>query len=277
MWRTGSEFTGSDWSITAQRRGGNGRVNVGAFDAAGVDLGTVFMDGDLSEFHGGVQRLKVHSLGKSAGSATIQIHGPVDRFAVVTDVVHADVSVAGHLAHLSVGGSIRASSIWSERLDELTVAGSIVHSSVVALHMGDIVVHGRLEGSPGRPASIAAAGELHTEVVTVTETIYREEIRTVELPDGTIVERVVRVPIQISRQIPVTRVLGGELGSLTVFGSVVGAEITASQIDSITVQGNWQATNLAVGRVCLDRTASSARATTGPWLARTAGSVESAR
>ena len=129
----GAEFQDANLTITAARSaaGGDGRVNVGRIEASGVDLGTVVIEGDLSQISAGdanhatpgIDTLRTGSMGRlgtstqlAPGIVASSIAGPLGRLIVQSDLfnpmIHVDVaaSVVGFGA-VNVGGSILADTV----------------------------------------------------------------------------------------------------------------------------------------------------------------------
>lgn len=126
-------FTGANVSIVAKRfdadldgdPDGDGLVNAGFINAAGIDLGTVLVDGDLGALDAGdsanaasaCKGLSVFSLGRfgtSTGAPDLQsdFDGKLDKLTVKSDVKEALVNVTdsvganGTIGSVAVGGSL---------------------------------------------------------------------------------------------------------------------------------------------------------------------------
>jgi len=124
----GHEFEGSDLSITVKRaNGGDGKVNIGFINAAGVDLGHMTVQGDLGKIVAGgggaamaLKSLTVESLGAFGGLTedtgsdhTSSITGTVGAIKVAGDVREASLIVhdtatagTGKAASVTIGGSL---------------------------------------------------------------------------------------------------------------------------------------------------------------------------
>src|SRR5829696_6116911 len=124
---TNPRFAGTDLAITARPAGGagDGSANVGHINAAGMDLGTVLVDGDLGAIDAGdgvtatsaCRGLAVQSLGRfgtSTGAPDLasDFDGRLDRLTVRSDVFEAAVNVTdsaganGRIGSVLVGGSV---------------------------------------------------------------------------------------------------------------------------------------------------------------------------
>src|SRR5262249_47220740 len=119
----GTSAQGTNLRLTAHPgpRGGNGLVNVGFLEAAGVDLQEVVVQGDLGRIHAGdddlatpgLASLAVDSLGRfgtatqpADGSLTSVIQGQLGLLLVRHDVTAATIAVAGQIGNARIGGSL---------------------------------------------------------------------------------------------------------------------------------------------------------------------------
>lgn len=120
-----TDFDGANITISAKRGplGGDGFVNLGFLDAAGIDLGKVTVDGDLGRISVGdiapadnsLTSLTVKSLGllgtsTQAGGGTLEsvVVGNAGSLIVKSDVRGATFTVNGDLKTVSVAGSVIA-------------------------------------------------------------------------------------------------------------------------------------------------------------------------
>lgn len=161
----------SDTSITmkvTRVAGGDGQAHVGWVNAAGIDLGTVSIMGDLGRITAGelatdpvgVKALKVASMGifstdtqGGAGSVTSEIVGSLGSLEVKGHVFRAEFN-ADSFGKITVGGSIFGGS--DDYSGQLFSRGSI----------GDVTIKGDIVGSSGsQSAQVSAAGKIGKVVV----------------------------------------------------------------------------------------------------------------
>ncbi len=126
---TRSEFTGTTISITAKQttRGGNSFVNIGRINAAGVDLGSVTVAGDLGRLDAGT----IGGNAKTPGlkSLTVQSMGLLGTSTQGDEPgLQTGVTVVGALGSLTVKNDLRTSvTVLSEGdgvLGKVTIGGS---------------------------------------------------------------------------------------------------------------------------------------------------------
>jgi hypothetical protein len=160
-----SVFDGTDLSITAKRgaKGGDGLVNIGRIDAAddfadvldaSLNLGTVSIDGNLSDFDAGkgtaesrVKSLQVHS---ASGSTVWNVNADVAALVVKTDVHGVQINLGnGHdIGMLNVGGSIIG--------EGATYSGSVRVSGEIGL----LKIGRDLQGGSGGFSGSISAGRI---------------------------------------------------------------------------------------------------------------------
>ena len=206
-------FSGADLRIAARENGGDGRVNVAFINAAGIDLGKVFVEGVLGRIDVGNPDLQTPGLLKLAaaqlgrvpteGSQTDALHSTIQgdlKKAILRDGMdNAFLEVTGQISVLKIRGNVFGSTIHSERtIQSLTIAGDFA-------------------GSDNAEATISALGN------------------TSRVRDG------------------------GAMRSVFIGGSVEGAQFLAgfdrtgalvngnAGIGSVTVRGNWIASDLVAG------------------------------
>ena len=171
---TSDEFAGANISIIAKRspaNGGDGLVNVGYINAAGVDLGAVLVDGDLGAVDAGntatatpgLKSLAVQSLvafGLSTGATSLQsdIMGALGALKVKSDVRDASVIVMGNpvadgkIGSITIGGSLIGGTAFQ---GELFASGAI----------GAVKIGHDIVGGTGGNAGLIQAG---TKIASVT-------------------------------------------------------------------------------------------------------------
>jgi hypothetical protein len=162
-----SEFAGANLSITAKKAGGsatgNGRVDVGAIEATGVDLGKVRIKGDLGQIDSGdeadrrpgVLALSATSLGQRGlatqlpgGSLQSDIAGTLKTLALSRDLQDAALSVSGDIRTITIKGSMLGGAIRSDgKIGAIKIGG-------------DLAARAATEGSGASEALISALGTL---------------------------------------------------------------------------------------------------------------------
>lgn len=271
-----SQFSDADLTISVARSGGNGGVHIGRIDAAGVDLGTVRVSGDLGRIDAGdadfttvgVDFLKVRSMGRfglatqAAGDASLASH------------------VAGGLGTLKVAGAIRDASLsaMSGSIGSVIILGSLrggegddsgmIHSTG---GIGSIQIDGSIVGGAGQNSgAIVTEGSLGTLIVGGSiQSGNGAESGSVRV-GGKIESIVVRGSLVGNEAHPVVLSAGGVpptnagddavgLGRARVVGNVAYAKLMAgyspsgssingdAQIGKILVDGNWVASTAVAG------------------------------
>ena len=118
----GHKWKGTDLSAVATAGGeGDGEVHIRRIDARGVDLGNVFVDGDLGAIRAGdhrrgtfaVETLDIATWGGNAiastaldQSPTSRLNGGADQLLINGDIDRVDVEVRGYVDRVEIGGSI---------------------------------------------------------------------------------------------------------------------------------------------------------------------------
>lgn len=154
--------------VSTPAGGGNGFVNVGFIDGTGVDLASVFVDGDLGQIDAGdatpatpgLGKLNVRSLGVAGlstqapgGSLESNVHGELTRLQVAQDIVNATVRVGGgtngQIDFGAIGGSLTGGAAASSGsifasgdIGKLTIGFNV--SGGGGDNSGKISTHGRL-------------------------------------------------------------------------------------------------------------------------------------
>ncbi len=132
---------------------GDGLVNIGAFDASNVKLGTLKIIGDLGRLDGtGAKTVTLNSFGldglasqggeHAAGATSISLFSGAQSFTVNTDV-EGVTFVAGKLGSVKIGGDVHDATIavnggspatqaQAVALKNLTIGGDLDHSKILA-------------------------------------------------------------------------------------------------------------------------------------------------
>jgi hypothetical protein len=200
-------FAGTGVSITARRQDadldgdldGDGLVNVGAIHAAGLNLGTVTVRGDLAEIDAGagagvlaVGKLTVRSMGRfgpATGSPTgvSDINGRLGRLSVAGDINLAEIVVAaGGAGSIEVGGSLVGTTgafpgstghnahvrvtgdVGRVRIGGDVVGGTATQTGFLEIlgNLGSLAVGGSVVGGPGQQqGGIEVSGKLGSAAV----------------------------------------------------------------------------------------------------------------
>lgn len=162
--------------------GGDGRGNIGAINAVGVDIGDIKLLGDLGQIDAGnpmlatpaVKSLTVGSLGVEGlktqgdmGDLISTFTGKVPKLTVRGDVSNAFVSVVGTDAELGVvkvGGSLRDANIGTTgKLGSVAIGGDVIAlyaagtGQISAAKIGSVKIKGSLVGG-----DLIAAGQIQS-------------------------------------------------------------------------------------------------------------------
>lgn len=147
----GVAFKNLPLTITAKRGllGGDGFVNVGYVNAAGVDLGAVSISGDLGRIDAGaVTALTLQSLGG---------------FGLTTQLGGGSLTshFTGKLGRLTVKSSIHgATLLGSTTIGPVSVLGSFLGGELSAgADLGAVNIHGNIVGTTANPVVISAFGK----------------------------------------------------------------------------------------------------------------------
>jgi hypothetical protein len=279
-------FEGATLKITAKKGAeGDGFVNVGAIDAAGLNLAKVVVKGDVGQIDVGTESLSkaalksltVRSLGVLGDSTQIpgtvdpllsEIAGSLPKFTVKMDVKNAVVDVTGQVGAVKIGGNLtgdadagaavlRSLAEWGRIVPR--VAGGIP-GSVQAGNIDSFSLKGFMNGG-----SVQSAGD----------------IGSVSIGNG-----IMGGAVAADGRIPVVKVLGGltsddaarpavvaalarlgatrpkdavAIDSMLVRGDVENARVLLgynkeevaknpdASAGSVVVKGNWTATSLVAG------------------------------
>jgi hypothetical protein len=269
----GPEFDGADISITARPQDvgqngtleGDGFVNVGAIDIGNHKLGRVTVHGDLGRIVAGdgsntTQQLKsltvqsLGMLGTSTGAPDLSssVSGNVGKVVIKGDIRNAaflvgdaslgklgSISIGGDIVSgsvaardgihsLGVGGSVLGGTISSATgsLGSVKIGGSFINGAIIAgTNIGTIVIKGSLVGSAGAPARIYALG----------------------LVGDPVKHNVAIKSIKILGRVEQTWILAGvNTGGAGLNGN--------AQIGTVSVGGDWIASNLVSGCTTTDGT-----------------------
>lgn len=211
--------------VIANPRGGDGRGNIGAIDATGMELGDIKLLGDLGQIDAGnpmlvspaVKSLTVGSFGVEGlktqgdmGDLVSTLSGKVPKVTVRGDMAGASLSVVGadaELGAVKVGGSLFSASISSVgKLGSLTVGGDVIGrgtltGQISAKEIGSVKIKGDLLGG-----DVNAAGSLLTTGDVGSVTIGGSLIGGNGVNSGVML-------------------LGGKLGSLTIGRDILGGSV----------------------------------------------------
>lgn len=145
-----SDFAGANVTFTAKRDlfGGNGFVNVGLIDAAGVSLGTVSVKGDLGALDASsLKSLTAQSIGR-LGTSTQEAGGSVA------------VTIAARIGTLTVKSDAVGAALTASGFGTIKIGGSFIGGSITSgTDIGTLSVTHDLVGTAGAPVEIAAFGK----------------------------------------------------------------------------------------------------------------------
>jgi hypothetical protein len=224
--------------------GGNGFVNIGFIDAAGVDLGAVTLPGDLGRIAAGTAGgpAKVPGL----KSLTVESFGLLGTSTQASGGSNIG-EIQGALAALTVKGDLRPEldiSGTDGTLGKATIGGSIITSGNISAHagIGSLKVGGDIRAVDGTLFIVSNAGAIGSVAVA-----------------GSIVGLDITEPVHIGAFGQTTAPTKGvdiAIKSVTVKGSVqygsfgagtTGALNADASIGSISVDGDWSATSVVAG------------------------------
>ena len=242
---------------------GDGRADIGAIDAHGLDLGKISLAGDLGRIMAGsgelvpaVKSLSAYSMGAAGlssqggnGSLASSIVGSVGSIKIVTDVVDAAINLplvngrGSKLGLLSIGGDLQGG--------DTSGSGSITVSGMIA----KISIRGAMEGGAGDSSGVISAGALGSVAIGDPSGLVRGET-PIALQGG---------PGANSGAL----VAQNSIKTVQVFGSVVGVgpgsgsiSSKSSGIGSVTIHGDLLggdadqsgvvSADLSIGKVRID-------------------------
>ena len=260
-----SEFAGANISIKAVRsgRGGDGFVNVSYFNATGVDLGNVLIDGDVTNFRAGdsdastagVNGLSVLSVGEFEGIGDIRVTGAMNSLKVRTDVTDTEITISGgpaaNLSKVKITGSVLSTDISVDGgMSAFSVFGNFIDSSLIA------------EGSIGAVSNATLPGKFrYSGGVVVKGSVLGGDIGTNgDLANFRVSGDVQATLVSARGDLVTPDLLAAQtMGALTIGGRASHSDFLLGydldlhsvnpdvQLDKVTVTGGWVGSNLAVG------------------------------
>jgi filamentous hemagglutinin len=238
---TSLSVKGANLSVTAKKLldGKASTANVGTINATGIDLNSVLVSGDLGKIEAGDDNRKTAGLASlTVGSMGMagplpgddlytEIIGSLGKLTVRGDIQDALIHIEGNLSSAIVTGSLRATSSIGSGFD---VLGNI----------NSVKVGGDLIGLGGWSGSIIALGS--SQEITKTKQVYDADLETY-------------IPTEV---VVGYRLVGGNIGSVTVGGNVEGAMIGSDvgSVRSVKIKGSL------IGSVSDDSGSIFARSTT---------------
>jgi hypothetical protein len=254
----GAEFSGANVTLLAKRTalGGDGFVNLGSLNAAGVNLGVVKIVGDLGRIEVGsgtagvlaLRSLSVQSWGRYSGDTDLggsnvdsTINGHAGTLSVAGDFIGGALGVTGNLASLSIGRNVFGLDAAqpgfigvSGRLFKARIGGDLSGGSdlstgrVTAAEIGEFTVGGSVLGGTGNSSGAITATAGGIDKLTVRGSLIGSPDAAVGDPNGTIRAASVIRSVSIGRD-----VIGGSadnsgyllangIGSVTIGGSLKG-------------------------------------------------------
>ena len=157
--RRDAAFDGTNVTITARRTaaGGNGSVDLGTIDAAGIDLGIVSLAGDLAAIDAGdasptdraIKSLTVQSLGVrgfATGAADLhsEVNGRIDKLTIRGDVEGVTFVVADRVADAPLGSGAGNATIGALMVNGAILGGAQPESGRIEAH--DAILSARVVG-----------------------------------------------------------------------------------------------------------------------------------
>jgi hypothetical protein len=160
----GADGTSVRVSARPTQSSGDGRVNVGAIDATGSDLGTVVIPGDLGRMLAGdtllvdgpgLKSLLVNSMGRfgtttqGGGDLISRVRGSIGGIRVVSDVVDADWMQGGEstkVGPVSIGGDCSGWFSLEGPATDVVVGGDLTGALFIDLGSGRLSIGGSVRG-----------------------------------------------------------------------------------------------------------------------------------
>jgi parallel beta-helix repeat protein len=237
---------------------GNGRVNVGFLNAAGVDLASVSISGDLGRIEAGdansktpaLKTLTVGSLGffglttqSPGGSLASELKGNLGSLIVRGDLNGAALHVTGNAGKISVAGNINGN------------ADAFSGSIQVGGKLGSLRVGGSLDAGAGASSGLIESGAAMGAIKILgamsggAHLASGGSLGAVSIGGDLAGESGDRATISAQGNIKSLRVAGEvrEADVLAGFDSALTAVNPDAVIGAVKVSGNWIASNLAAG------------------------------
>jgi hypothetical protein len=172
---------------------GDGLVNIGAVDAAGIDLGTVTISGDLGQFDAGdavlttpaAKGLAVGSLGAKGAATQLageisplqsDIAGGLGKLTVKRNVTNAVILASGPIGPVTIGGDLDGSGGGAQAgfirsagdIGAVAVKGSVFGGAdftgiVAGGKLGKVTISHSLAGTAAKPVTISAFGKVNAK------------------------------------------------------------------------------------------------------------------
>ena len=241
-----ARFSGANVTIRAEKAGGgDGRVEIGALNAAGMDLKNVTVQGSLGKIMVGdgdtsrpaLKKLIVDSLGSADAvdqPLISEINGSLGKLMVSGDVNQASFKVNGRLGSVSIGGNLLGQDGGGARL----VASLARFGSVAALG-------GRSGGLPegifGESiGTFTIEGNMSSAAVVATGTIDSVEVKG-DVAAGAVIAAA-RIPV-----VKVLRNLASDDPAKPVIVAVVARGSAIPAIDKLIVRGDVRNAQILLG------------------------------
>jgi hypothetical protein len=251
----GAEFSGANVTLVAKRTslGGDGFVNLGYLNAAGVNLGVVKVAGDLGRIDAGagqvgvlaLRSLSAQSMGRYSGDTDIAgnplssvVNGHTGTVAIAADFIGPVLSITGNLATLSIGRNIIGidatlpGSIFVDgRIFKARIGGDINGGDTLSTgrlsagSFGEVTVGGSVLGGTGN-----SSGAITAETGGIDKLVIRGSL--IGSPDAALADANGTVRA------------AGTIGSMSVGRDLIGGSaessgyVFANAIGTITVGGS---------------------------------------
>ena len=247
-------FGGTNLTVTVKKAlAGDGRVNLGAIDAHGLDLGSVTLPGDLGQIDAGdtifktpaIKSLTVGSLGVDSGTQPAATLRPLQ-----SDIV-------GTLARLTVKGSVEGvvsitggsgAHLGPVNIGSLDGSAGGTHAGLLRAvgNIGPVVVQGSVRGGADF-SGIIAGGKLGLVTIggVLTSIDAQKPVIISALGDlnaTTAAQAVAIAGINVKSNINNARILAGYNVSL-------GAQNPDAGIGPVTIMGFWRSSSIVAGVV----------------------------
>ncbi len=276
-------FAGTKLKITAKhtKTGGDGLFDVGAINAAGVDLGAVTIPGDLGQIDAGsgsvttfaLASLTAHSLGvrglanqSPGGSLESDLLGKVGPIKIAGNVDEASIRVTGgatpalgSLASITVGGNLAGGQLAYS--GAITASGKIGSVSIKGAMIGGLGSYsGSIVTSDGASIGKVTIGSIMNEFLSPHGILSDGLLGAVKINGSIVGGDTTRITISAKGTLhPGPKTSAVAIAGVTVGGTMEFADILAGyatdntgvnadvQIGAVSVSGDWISSNIVAG------------------------------
>ncbi len=249
----GEEFAGTNLTVTVKKSlTGDGKVNLGAIDARGLDLGIVTLPGDLGQIDAGDANFKTPAI----KALTVGSLGAIASTQPAGTVAPLQSDLIGALAKLTVKGSVKGAvnitGGTGANLGLVSIGGDLDGSAGGTFagllraggNIGTVLVKGSVIGGADF-SGIIAGGKLGKVSIgaELTSANAAKPVTLSALGDfaaTTAAKAVAIASVSVKTNVLNARILAGSTASL-------GAANPDAGIGAISVLGNWSASSIAAG------------------------------